>query len=72
MKYSKAFAYLIAAHVNSIGLILGSYWLGGWLNKNWPVSFSWLLITIPLGVLAIGHSFYLIVKTLIRISKDDD
>ncbi len=66
---SKAFAYLIAAHVNAIGIIIGSYLLGDWLNQHKPVSFSWFLITVPFGVLAVGHSFYMVIKSLMIQQK---
>ena len=61
----KAFAYLIAAHVQVIGIVFMAWWLGTWLNVNHPIGFNWLYITIPFGILAMVHSFYLIIRSLI-------
>ena len=66
---AKAFAYLIAAHVQAIGMVFMAWWLGTWLNSRYPIGFNWLFITIPFGVLAMAHNFYLIIRSLIWQKK---
>jgi hypothetical protein len=65
----KAFAYLIAAHVQAVGMVVFAWWLGIWLNEKAGGGFNWLIVTIPLGVAAMAHSFYLIIRNLIWQKK---
>lgn len=61
---AKAFSYLIAAHFQALGILAVSWFIGDYLDKNYPISFSWLLIFVPIGVLGMAHSFYVIVMNL--------
>ncbi len=66
---AKAFAYLIAAHVQAMGLVVFAWWLGKFLNQRYPQDFNWLVWTIPVGVLAMGQTFYLIIRNLLWQKK---
>lgn len=69
---TKAFSYLIAAQVQALTLILGAWWIGDWLNTHHPISFSWYAVTIPVGLLAMTHSFYVVIRYTMKQQKKID
>lgn len=66
---ARGFSYLIAAQVQSVGLCLVAWWVGDWANHHHPLGFSWYVITFPIAVLAIGQTFYVVIRTLFRQNK---
>ncbi len=69
---TKAFSYLIAAQVQAITLIVAAWWIGDYLNQHHPIGFSWFAITIPVGILGVAHSFYLVIRYTMKQSKKAD
>jgi len=61
---TKAFSYLIAAHVQAVGIIFASWWIAKELDSSYPIGFPWLSITIPFGIIVVVHTFYLILRSL--------
>ncbi|MEZ4742865.1 MAG: hypothetical protein R3B45_10535 [Bdellovibrionota bacterium] len=61
---AKAFSYLIAAQVQAVGIILFSLWAAKKLDELYPMRFTWLIVIIPIGILAVIHTFYLILRSL--------
>lgn len=69
---TKGFTYVLAAQFQAIGVILAAWWFGEWLDKNHPLSFSWLAITLPVAILVIAQTFYVVVRRAYELSKTDD
>ncbi len=59
---TKAFSYLIAAQVQSVGLILMAWWVGDWANRTHPMSFSWYMVTFPVAVIGVAQTFYVVIR----------
>jgi positive regulator of sigma E activity len=66
---TKAFSYLIAAQVQAITLIVAAWWIGDYLNQHHPIGFSWFAITIPVGVIGVAHSFYVVIRYTLKQAK---
>lgn len=66
---TKAFSYLIAAQVQAITLIVGAWWIGDYLNEHRPIGFTWFAITIPIGIIGVFHSFYIVIRYTLKQSK---
>jgi hypothetical protein len=65
----KAFAYLIAAHVQAISIVMMAWWLGTKMNIWYPIGFNWLFVSIPCGILGMAQTFYLIIRNLMWQKK---
>ena len=63
---SKAFGYLIAGQFQAATLIIAAWFVGEWLNSNYPQDFSWYLVTVPVGVLGVAHTFYILIRYILR------
>lgn len=59
---ARGLSYLIAAQFQSLGLLGAAWWIGDWLNHNHPARISWFALTFPVGVLAVAHTFYMVVR----------
>jgi energy-converting hydrogenase Eha subunit A len=69
---SRALSYLIAAQVQAVALIMAAWLVGRWLNENHPIGVNWYVITFPVGVLAVGQTFYVIVRRTIQMDKKEE
>jgi hypothetical protein len=65
----KALSYLIAAHIQSVGLVLLAWWVGEWLNDHHNVGFNWYVVTFTVALLGIIQTFYVIVRAAWREDK---
>jgi len=63
---NRAIAYLLAANSEAVILFLGAWWVGQWLNENYPKTFSWYMVTFLVAALVIFHSWYLMVRALLQ------
>lgn len=68
---SKAFGYLIAGQTQAVALIIAAWFVGEWLNSHYPQNFSWYVVTIPVGVLGVAHTFYILIKYILRTHGGD-
>ncbi len=59
-------SYLIAANFEVVVLIIGAWEIAIWLDNNYPVSFDWKLLTMPLAVIIIIKSWYVLFKEIIK------
>ena len=66
---ARALTYLIAANIQALGLVFVGWWLGEELNKSYPKSFSWFSVTIPVSMLAVFHTYYLVIRQTIKLDK---
>jgi hypothetical protein len=67
--FAKGFSYVIAAHVQSVGLIMLSIWGGRELDVYYPLNFTWLYIMVPVAVFGVFQTFYLILRSLFLQEK---
>ncbi len=68
----KAFSYLISAQVQAVTLILMAFWVGDWLNENYPKGFNWYLATFTIAVIAIFQTFYMVIRAALKIDSKKD
>lgn len=68
---SKAISYLIAVQFQAVALIIAAWLVGEWLNSHYPRDFSWYVVTIPIGVLSIAHTFYVLIRYVLKTGKSD-
>lgn len=66
---ARALSYLIAAQVQAVALCMLAWWVGDWANQNHPMAVNWYAITFPVAVIAIGQTFYVVVRAAIRQNK---
>lgn len=69
---TKAFTYVIAAQFQAIGVLMTAWWVGDWLDRNRAASFSWMAITIPVGVVVMGQTFYLMIRRAYQLTKTEE
>ena len=69
---TKAFTYVLAAQFQAIGLIFTAWWIGDWLDKNHATSFSWLIVTLPVGIVVMGQTFYVMVRRAYLLTKTEE
>jgi hypothetical protein len=67
----KAFTYVIAAQFQAIGLLLTAWWIGAWLDREHATSFSWMIVTMPVGILVMGQTFYVMVRRAYQLTKSE-
>ena len=67
---TKAFTYVLAAQFQAVGIILAAWWIGDWLDHNMAQSFPWLAVTLPVGLLVIAQTFYVMVRRAYQLTKD--
>jgi hypothetical protein len=66
---ARAFTYVIAAQIQVVGFIFLAYWVGDWLNKSHPASFSWYWVTGVIGGLCSIQTFYVVIKAAMSAGK---
>lgn len=63
---SKHVRAIIALHVNAIGMIVVAWFVGDYLDEQYPKRFSWYLITFGFVFFDIGYHIYRISKIYLR------
>ncbi len=66
---ARAFSYLIAAQVQAVALIMGGYYVGEWLNHNYPKGFNWFIVTFIVAMLGVIQTFYQVIRYVMRPSN---
>jgi putative effector of murein hydrolase len=69
---SKAMTTLIAINMQVAGLIVAAFWARDYLSQHYPQSFSWDLVVVPLLIVAILHSYYLMIRYLMALNRRMD
>ena len=67
----RAASYLIAANFEVIVLIIGAWEIAKWANEKYPISFSWLMVTMPIAVIIIIKSWYVFFNEILKKDKED-
>jgi hypothetical protein len=71
-KNFRLFSYLIAFQVESVGLILVAWILGGWLESKYPMRVPWVVITFVCAFLGIGKALYALLKEIMARKRELD
>lgn len=58
--------YALAIPTHAVALFMMAWYGGNWLNEHHPMGFTWLGITFPVAFLSIGHTFYALIKKIMR------
>ena len=61
---------VIGANVESVSILLGTWWLAKLLNENYPIKVNWMVIVIPLSIVFIFKIWGSLLKKLIKERKD--
>lgn len=70
--FGRAFSYLIAAQFQAVALLFFAWWAGQWLNEHYAKSFNWYAVTIPLAVIGMAQTLYVVVRQVMKEGKSDD
>lgn len=68
-KMVRGMSYLLAVNFEAVAVIFGAWMLAKWLDSNHPQQFRWMMVTLPVALLVIAHSFYMVIRALIRLEK---
>lgn len=70
-KMARGLSYLIAVGFEAVALIFGAAFVAKWLDGSYPKSFRWLSVTIPVAMVVIGHTFYVVLRAVIKMDRRD-
>ncbi len=56
----------MAVNMETVILMLAGWWVGGWLNTNYPKDFTWIVVTFPIAAVLVVHSWYVLFRSLMR------
>lgn len=62
----RKFGLVMSACVETVVFMFAAKWSGDWLDGRYPRSYSWFGITSLLALIMIVHSWYVILRILIR------
>ncbi len=65
---TRALTTLVVINMQVAGLIIAAFWGRDYLSLNYPLGFSWDIIIVPLLLIAIGHSYYIMIRYLLRLN----
>lgn len=65
----KAFAALIGATGQAIGVVLFAYWSAPYLDESFPEYAPWLGKSMVIALIVIIYSFYKIINFLLQIER---
>lgn len=68
-KMARGLSYLIAACFEAVAVVFGVSFAAKWLEANHPQTFRWIVVLMPIGILVIAHTFYVVLRTIIRLEK---
>lgn len=71
-KMARGLSYLMGASFEAVALVIGAAIGGKWLDGNYPQDFRWINITMPFSLLLIAHTFYVVLRAVIRMEKSED
>jgi hypothetical protein len=69
MKPIHQMGHLLAANFETLIYIGMAFWATGYLNENYPKSWSWANVTYPLGLILIIRSWYVLFRSLMKSQK---
>ncbi|NDE15643.1 hypothetical protein EBZ80_12005 [bacterium] len=69
-KMARGLSYLIAACFEAVAVIFGAALAARYLDANHPQGFRWLALTMPVGFLVICHTFYVVLRAIVRMDKE--
>lgn len=66
----KVFGYFSAASIQAVVLIVAGFKLVPFLEQEYPISVEWFYIVWPTAILTIFHTYYVVVKLILKIEKN--
>ena len=69
MKVANVYRWLglvIGANVESVSILLGTWWLAKLLDEAYPIKLSWMAVLIPISVVYIFKVWATLIKKLIK------
>ena len=63
---TKLLGYLISGNFQTLALILFCWQGGEYLNKNYPLDFSWYAILVPLCSVAALHMWFILFRFIVK------
>jgi hypothetical protein len=70
-KGTRGLAFLLSVQVQAVIYLAGAWYGAESLNEQFKQSFDWLMVTIPLAILLIFHSFYVVFRFLVTKEKKE-
>ena len=70
MKSYRNFGLVLSANFETIAYIGLAWYLGRYLNEEYPRDFDWSKFTYVFGLLLIVRSWYVVFRVLIRSQKN--
>jgi len=67
----RKFGLVMSACVETLIFMFVAKWGGDWLDTHYPQNFSWFAVTSLLALILIVHSWYVILRVLIRDDRKD-
>ena len=64
-----SFGYLLGLCVEMVLYMVAAIWIGRYFNNNYPISWSWINVTLPVSLLLCVFSIYRFFVMLIK--KED-
>ncbi len=67
----RKFGLVMGANVESVMYLFAAWWIGSWANESYPRDFDWKLPAFLLSLILISHSWYVMLRQLIKFNKED-
>ena len=67
--FIRIFGYLLGANGQAVFLLIGSAYLVPYLEERFPQNFEWSAVVWPLAVAAVIHSYFIIIRAMIRLEQ---
>lgn len=66
---SRALGAVLAINTQVAAIIAAGFWGEAYLEQNWPQTFKWVNIMVPLALLGVLQSYYVMFRYLVRLEK---
>lgn len=67
---TRGFSYLIGASFEGLAILVGGVFLAGWLDKNYPISVKWITVVLPVSLIVVAHTFYVVIRAILRLEAE--
>lgn len=71
-KYTRMLGMILALNFETLAIFMGCWYLGQWLDENYPVSFKWQFAMFFVSLAAIVFSWVNFVRVIKRMNKDNE
>lgn len=71
-KMTRGLSYLIGASFEALAILIGATLLAGWLDQNHPIAVKWIVVLLPLSLVVVAHTFYVVLRAILRMERATD